>query len=491
MASILLINPSFGYYLDKEYSESLPIGLLCLGTFLKENKHKVVLLDFLTQDNFKEKFNEEIVKNKYIGFSVMTQQVPHALRLSKIIKERFPEKVIIWGCVHVALFPEQVAKSEYVDYIIPLEGEFPLLELVNSLENKKNVDSVKGIGYYENNQLKLTPKSDFIDMEKLPFVDFNLMEANIRDMDFILIHSSRGCPFRCTFCINNIIGNRKWRSINAKMILDYIEYALPFFNKRHIKFRDELFFFNKERIKQFVQGAIDRNLNITWEATCRVSYFNDKYIDREFLKLMKQSGCVKLWFGAESGSQKVLDIIKKDIKVFQIIKSAKILTNSGIVGIYSFMCGLPGETKRDMSKTLKVIDRLLKINKNIEIIGPQAYRPYPGGDLYDYAIKSGWPEPKTLDGWDESMKREEYLVAKKFYPWVKDPIHVQSLIIYTMFGAYPFKRALNEFDLMKTNVPKLFAVPFILLQQLRWKLKMFDYPLEIIFANKILRRKNN
>jgi anaerobic magnesium-protoporphyrin IX monomethyl ester cyclase len=488
MALILLINPSFGYTLDKEYGYSLPIGLLSVGTYLKNNGHDVALIDALTEENYLKRFNEEIKKAKYVGFSVMTQQVPNALKLSKWIKENYPEKIILWGGVHVALFPEQCIKNKNVDYIFPLEGELPLNNLINALEKNQNLKNIKGIGYLKDETIITTERDRFIQLNEIGFIDYSLMKGDIKKIDPIPINTSRGCPFRCAFCINVVTNNRQWRHMDAESVLDYIEYSLKYFNTRHIKFRDELFFFSPERIKAVVDGIIERKLNITWEATCRVNYFNENFVNYEFIKKLKQSGLVKLWFGAESGSQRVLDMLRKDIKVWQIIKSAHMLTNSGIIGNYSFMCGLPGEKKSDMLKTLKIIDKLLKINPDIEIIGPQAYRPYPGGELYNKAIASGWPEPKELGGWEESMKREEYLVAKKYYPWVKNPLFVQSLIIYVLFGAYPFKRAVNEFKLMKTNVPLFIAKMFILLQQIRWKTKFYDFPVDITLANKLLRR---
>jgi hypothetical protein len=206
---------------------------------------------------------------------------------------------------------------------------------------------------------------------------------------------------------------------------------------------------------------------------------------QKFLKKLKKSGCYMLKFGAESGSQRVLDFLKKDIKVEDIIRSCKECHEAGITPNYSFMTALPTETKDERVKTLELIDKLRKIAPEAVIISPQPYRPYPGGELADMVqSKYGFKFPEELDGWagivsqsiDSSMSDLEH------FPWVKNPdsIRLQRMVSTIMMSrkGKKFQDRLRRVNLMLTPaVMALYAVA-----TMRWKLKFFDLPLEYSYV---------
>ena len=229
---------------------------------------------------------------------------------------------------------------------------------------------------------------------------------------------------------------------------------------------------------------IKQKFNLTWETTVRADYINSKLIDDEFLANLKKSGCCLLSFGAESGSEKILEKIQKDITVDQILNSAKQCLRHDIIPQYSFMVGLPTETKEDMKQTIKLIDKLIKLSPKVQILGPQAFRPYPGSVLYQECLKAGWLPPKSLEEWAKVMQHELNYLSPQNFPWLKDPDFVESLEAYTRFGAHTIKSALSS----TVKSSKLLKLLFILVCQIRWKLRFFKWPLEFKIAQKFITR---
>ncbi|MBD3311241.1 MAG: hypothetical protein GF349_01935 [Candidatus Magasanikbacteria bacterium] len=167
-----------------------------------------------------------------------------------------------------------------------------------------------------------------------------------------------------------------------------------------------------------------------------------------------------------------------------IIRSAKMCLKHDIIPQYSFMIGLPGEEKNEMMETLKLIDKLVKLSSKVQILGPQAFRPYPGSELYEECVMSGWKAPETLYEWSDLVENElNYLTVQNF-PWVKHKDFVESMEAYVRFGAHNIKSALGS----TVSSNKLLKLSFILLCKLRWKLKFFNWPVEFKLAKKFVSK---
>jgi radical SAM superfamily enzyme YgiQ (UPF0313 family) len=207
-------------------------------------------------------------------------------------------------------------------------------------------------------------------------------------------------------------------------------------------------------------------------------------IDDNLILKLKQSGCYLLSFGAESGCPRILKKIKKDIMPDDILNSAKLCLKYRIIPQYSFMVGLPGEEKKEINETIKLIDRLIKLSNKVQILGPQAFRPYPGSELYEECLKAGWHEPQSIEEWSEMVEDElNYLNVKKF-PWIKEKDLVESLEAYTRFGAHSIKSALGS--TIKAN--KILKFIFIVICKIRWRLKFFRWPIEVKLAKKFISK---
>lgn len=495
--NILLVNPPFNISKDN-YDSSISVGLLCLASYLRAKGFSVKILDGARQKNYETLFEQAAREAEIVGFSVMTTQVASALTGAEKIRLLNPKAIIIFGGLHPTLFPEATAEHKLVDVAVLGEGEETLFEIVRNYEESlknggnsvyflKQLYNVSGAAFKGiDGKVVLTSKRPLLNFSDLPLPNWDLEPREILEkIDIIPTHTSRGCPFRCAFCINAITKNL-WRARPVEQVLEDIRIikSKNYFQGKPLRFWDENFFVDKKRAEEIIDGMIEQNLIIPWETTVRADYINSVMLDAQFLEKLKKSGCELLSFGAESGSDIILKKIEKGINREQILYSAKQCLKRGIIPQYSFMVGLPGETMKDIRLTLSLIDELLKLSSKVQILGPQAFRPYPGGTLYEECVASGWQAPKTLDEWAEAVKDELNFLNPKKFPWLQNPDLIESLEAYVRFGAHPISSALGS----TVKASKFLKLPFILLCKLRWKLKFFRCPIEFKLAKKFITR---
>jgi len=479
MNKILLINPPFNIAKDN-YDSSMSVGLLSIATYLDANGAPVKILDGVRQKNFGEIFKEEAATSDLICFSVMTMQIPKALELSALAKKLNPRCRIVWGGAHPTFFPEQTVAHKLIDAVVIGDGEYAVFDLFY----ESDWQNVKGIAYKKGGEVRVNPPQRPLEPENMPLFNWELEPREIlENLNLIPTLTSRGCPHRCTFCINAILKNN-WRPQSVEQVLADLRIIKdkPYFKNKKLRFWDENFFVDIRRAKDIVSGMIERGLKLPWETTVRANYISTAMVDDDFMKKMKQSGCYLLSFGAESGSQLVLDKIKKDITPAQIIYAAEQCLKHDIIPQFSFMVGLPGELKSDMKLTLNLIDKLIKLSDKVQILGPQAFRPYPGSELYGECVASGWSAPASLEAWSHLVKNQLNYLQVKNFNWVKHKDFVESMEAYVRFGAHSVKSAMGS----SVKAPKLVKLAFVLLCQLRWKLKFFAWPIEFKLAKKFV-----
>lgn len=479
MPKILLINPPFNIA-KENYDSSVSVGLLSIASYLAREGIAVEIIDGARQADYLALIKKQAPRCDFFGLSVMTTQIDKSLEICRLIRELNPKGKIIWGGAHPTFFPEKTARQPLVDIVCLGEGELTLAEIVFG----KNLAAVKGITYKNNGQIISNPWRELHDPAQMPLFNWELEPpAILKNLKLVPSLTSRGCPHRCTFCLNAILRN-KWRPRTVEQVLADLAIikSQDYFAGKKIRFWDENFFVDISRAKAIISGLIEKDLVLPWETTVRADYFRAGMIDEEFAAQLKKSGCYLLSFGAESGSPAILRKIKKDIVPEQVLLSAKVCLKHGIIPQYSFMIGLPGETKADMNLTIKLIDRLVKLSPQVQILGPQAFRPYPGSVLYQECLQAGWQEPESLEAWAALAKNElSYLTVKNF-TWVKDKNFVEAMESYVRFGAHGFKSAMGS----SVKARRLLKFGFVLLCQLRWRLKFFAWPFDYQLAKKFV-----
>lgn len=453
MKSVLLINPRFTTKLPQL---SISMGLMYVGSYLHSKGHKVNIIDannFRKSKHFFDKIKYELGNALCVGLSVMTAQIPDALKIASYIRGLNASLPIIWGGVHPTLYPEQAAKDTLVDFVVKGEGEVTAFELIEAIEKHKDFSQVKGIAFSPNpnQEVVVTPDRELMDINKLPPIEWSLLE-DIRNSNMtkivgattyeggIPVQTSRGCPHRCTFCINTVLKS-KYRHKEADRVLNDIK-SLVDLGADRIFFIDDNFSVSKKKLIEILDRIERDKLTFQWFASCRTDYFREDHITLDLLKRMKRNGCTILGVGAESGSDRILSKLKKDATAEDTLNTAKLLSECGIRGNFSFMIGLPGEGKDDMEKTLKLIEEIENVDRSFRIAGPQIYRPYPGSLLYLECLTLGMKEPQTLAEWAASPYIKDRIAREDYdkYPWIEVPMSTMNdLLEYAdklMFYSY-------------------------------------------------------
>jgi len=435
------------YFHNKDDLQHIPIGLLDIATCLEKNNIPVKIINYIK--NFEEdltieeyKILDEDLKDVVcVGFSVLTTQIQRSLVLSKYLKKINSKLSIVWGGVHPTLFPKAVCSNENVDFVVVNEGEMPFVELVQMLITKKNdFSKIKSLVYKKNGVVIQNLPAPLLDFVNSPIPNYDLVDDFIKKYSyyyfqgkkykFVEVHSGRGCPYRCTFCLNDILFGKTRRSRSVESIIEEIKLLKERYNGTFIKLRDENFFMIKKYVENFCDALEKENLHIKWWTSARASFFDNA--TPELMLKLKKSGCFHLLIGAESGSDKILKQIKKDITPKQLIKSAKVCVKYGIVPNYSFMTGFSNEDVIDIKATLKLMRRLKRISPYVNITGPHLLRPYPGGVLYD-ELKENYSDffkNKTLEQWATSEKFSEVYLKPADLPWIKDPKLIEVIVNY-------------------------------------------------------------
>ncbi|TXT61870.1 MAG: putative enzyme [Promethearchaeota archaeon] len=448
-----------------------PYSILFIADYLLKRNIDVKVFD-LRFDSYQE-IKEYLSDNRveYVGISAMTgPQIKFALFISHFLKTHFSTIKIVWGGIHATILPEQTLQNPFIDLVIRGEGEKPYFQLVSG----KDWLEIKGLSYkvgkkiFHNEDAEILTKSE-INEQEIPWELIN-PQNYIQNGNFIII-TSRGCPYRCSFCYNSIFNNM-WRGWSAEKCIMELNKAIEL-SAQKITFYDDNFFANSKRVATLFQYFKEKKL--IWKAELRVDQLNHSLAQKA-----RDHGCEQLFFGAESGSQKVLDILNKEINVNDIIKSARITRNTGISADYSWMVGIPGETCTDVRKTLAVIKKIRKINPECEF-SVKILFPYPKTVIYSHALNKGFNPPQTLSKWGD-IRRER----------ASDYLHHKNLLeMISITSAIVGKNIFTE-----NNIPPLKILRFF--ADFRWQKELFSFGLENLFfkifkdlIDKIITKKNS
>lgn len=408
---ILLINPPFNR-LKGAKTTYFPLGLGYIAAILRKNGFEVGIYNAENcRENLSEISNVMLLKQHYkyiqslndeshyvwqeirntllmfkpdmVGVSVMTNLYGTAIKVSVLSKEFNPNIKIVWGGPHPTIQSNEVLQNDFVNFVIRGEGELTLVELCHALVNGANTFSqIKGLSYKKNGEIVHNQPRELIsNLDELPppAKDLSLYPKLYSPAHMGDMITSRGCPFKCAFCSAQNIWGRKVRFISVEKTINEIRDVCEKYNTKDFFFWDDTFTVDRQRTLELCQKLIDERLNISWGCTTRVDA-----VDNELLKMMKRAGCNIIDFGIESGSERMLKLIKKNITLEQITKAVRLARRHKIDLRFFFMIGFPEETKEDIKQTKDLIRAL-----NSRIIIFSIFTPHPGSELYNQVVESG------------------------------------------------------------------------------------------------------
>lgn len=375
---VLLINPPY-----KTNYPSPPLGLAYIAAVLEKEEHKVKIIDAPALSIGLNGLKKLISKKTFdiYGIHSVTPTINSVIKVSKLIRNLKPESKIIVGGPHVTLLPKETLKIvPEIDIIVRGEGESTIVELCKILEKEGSLNKIKGIAFRENQEIKITPFQSYIkNLDDLPFPAYDLLPLqNYRphppfgiNSPFMTMISSRGCPFRCVFCSKPVFGN-KVRTRSPENIVDEIEFLIGKYKIKEIQFYDDVFTIDKKRVQMICSEIKERKLDFSWTCETRVNL-----VSKDILRKMKQAGCYMIAYGVESGSQRILNTLKKDITIKQIYNAFKITKEEKLRILAYFMLGTPGENEADIRKTINFAKDL-----NPDYVQFSLTTPYPGTELF-------------------------------------------------------------------------------------------------------------
>ena len=419
---ILLYNPKTVFF-------DMPLALLAIGSVMDENKYEVIIIDARIEEDVLGLIKQHIQDAICFGVTVITgAPIKDALNISRKVKQLNPDVPVVWGGWHTSLFAkEPIEDNAFIDITVQGQGEETFKELIENLTEGSPLDNVKGISYRKDEKVIQNPPRPLAAMHSFGRVNYELINVvkyfekkGKRQFDYI---SSTGCYFRCAFCADPFVFNRKFTSVPAVNMGEDLEYYFQKYRFTDLNFQDETFFTYPERIKEFANELISRNINISWAATMRAD--QGERMPDEVWKLCKQSGLRRLLIGVESGSQEMMDWMKKDIKLSQVFFCAEKCKELDISVIFPFIIGFPSESDKSVAETVKVIKQLR--TKSPKFDTPIFYfKPYPGSTITQEVVDNGYKLPSTTEEWGDfdyigssgpwvSKEKEKFFEAFKFY----------------------------------------------------------------------------
>jgi len=334
---IVLVAPSIKKSLSGMLPDGIPksvskhlgiyphLGICYIAAVLRRNNLEVQIIDIDGQGLSLQQAINEIIKYDpdIIGITSMTFTFLYALDLAKEIK-KVTNKPIIFGGNHVTIYPKETLKHPCVDMVVIGEGENTFLEVVNALENKTiaqaqiDLEKISGIAFRENGQIKVTLPRKFIqDLDTLPYPAYELLKnmnyygCNV-STPYMLMLTSRGCSGQCTFCCKEPWGFQV-RYQSPKRVADELEFLVKGLGIKGVDFFDDTFTLNQDRIMEITSLIRQRQIKFEFSFLTRVDCVN-----KELLQELKESGCIILAFGIETGSPRILDKLNKRVTLQQI-----------------------------------------------------------------------------------------------------------------------------------------------------------------------------
>ncbi|MBL7156541.1 MAG: cobalamin-dependent protein [Candidatus Omnitrophica bacterium] len=390
---ILLINPTQGLNINRPVKpkfQSHPLGLLYIASMLKKNDYNVEILDACNFGCSMEEIKNRIIalKPDIVGITAMTILAPSAYIIAKEIKKINPSIVTVMGGPHATAMPEEALKEGCMDFVVLGEGEYTMLELCDmSSRGNKNYQAVKGISYKTGSSITNTGTRPFVmNIDRIPFPDYGLLSQMKRYNPpphwgkrgaFATVITSRGCPYGCMFCSVTRTWGKRYRYRSAENVLKELKLLHEKYSVKYISLRDSVFTLYKQRVIDICKGIIKNKLDIKWNCNAHA-----KEVNEEVLAWMKKAGCELIQYGIEQGDESMLKKFKRLDK--ETIKNAIAITNrAGIKAHGYFMFGMPGETRDTIRATLSFAKNLPLYSAGFTTV-----TPFPGSDLWDYAVKN-------------------------------------------------------------------------------------------------------
>jgi radical SAM superfamily enzyme YgiQ (UPF0313 family) len=429
---IVLFNP---IYTTIGNQVALPMALITIGGALEAAGYRVRLIDANIDPEWEPKLQAALPGALALGITTLTgPMAAHCAIVAKKVRSWRPDLPIVLGGWHPSLLPAGTAKQPWCDVVVKGQGEITVVELMRALESGRDLSEVPGLYFKCGGSVVHSSERPFADINTLPKKAYHLIDlqpyyAKNRGVHWVQYFTSYGCPYECTYCSNPAIFNRRWNVLKVERIVAELRELVEVYDARYIGFVDDNFFVSERHMVALCSAIVASGLQFKWSAQGRADRIA-RYSERA-MELVRASGCDHIFFGAETGSENVLVLMKKQETNADVVRSAARCHQHGITSGFYFIFGYPGETEVDIQATLRLIDQIKGTNPAAELY-TNIFTPYPGCPAYDEALRLGVREPETFEEWGRFTPHGMEL------PWLKgEKLRRINRMRATLREAYP------------------------------------------------------
>lgn len=390
------------------------MGVALVAASAEQAGHHVTIIDGIAEDAERlEQFSDGVYLNglnpqtlveripkdtQVIGFGLMFSMNWLADReLIVLTRQHFPNAFIVAGGEHITALPEfSIQQTNYaINACVLGEGELSFVDLLDALQTGKPLTEVPGIVLNDNGALlKTTARKRETEIDKFPIPAWHLLPVQqyfrhgmvfgVDRGNCLPIVASRGCPYRCTFCSSPNMWGTRYVLRDVRLVADEMEHLKKTYGVQNVDFYDLTAIIDRQWIIDLCKELIARNLNLTWQLP---SGTRSEAIDKEVAGYMYKAGCRNATYAPESGSERMLKLIKKKVKIKNLLRSAKDSVACGVNVKVNIIVGLPGETHADLWRTLWFLLRCSWVG--VYDTSPGLFYPYPGSYLFKELLKAG------------------------------------------------------------------------------------------------------
>jgi radical SAM superfamily enzyme YgiQ (UPF0313 family) len=420
---VLLINPP---YTSSKYKfiglVAPPLGIAYIAAVLENGGFEVEILDGAALELDWEALEARIkmAAPQVIAITALTPTIDQGLETAKLARRACPDATIVMGGYHPSFNHSEILDKDYVDVVVIGEGEYTMLDLVQTLESGGDLKQVRGIAYQD---VVTPPRPVVKDLDQLPFPARHLLPMDHYKILNMKLHtatmiSGRGCPMQCSFCASAALHGRRLRMRSAQNVVDEMEHLIEEHDAGMIAFMDDTFTLKPSRVEQVCDEIKNRGLDVYWGCTARADTLSSRMLEK-----MSDTGCITMFLGVESADQQQLDRVNKQLTVDKIRQAFTLSRKHDIRTIASVVLGMPGDTRDSISRTIRFVREL---NPSYALFSLAT--PYPGTRFYREAVENNllkvkdWskytlltPVLETVDCSRDELKNMQKKAFRQFY----------------------------------------------------------------------------
>jgi radical SAM superfamily enzyme YgiQ (UPF0313 family) len=394
----------FAVAISEERFNSTPdIGQGYLAACVRQAGHDVAIVDCLLERYDYAEFEQYVNTHQpdVVGIRAFSCDIPSISKMVRIVRKTCPGAVTVIGGPHPSCeIPERLFEQfPDLDYAFAGEGEPGFVPFVERLQaGSTDMADIPGLIWRDNNAIRANPKALVKDLDALPFPAWDLIDPWQYKCGYSFMTSklpaapmvlTRGCPYQCTFCGSHLITGRKVRKRSIDNIIEEIRLLQQDYGIRTIDIVDENLAFDRNYVKAFCERLIQEDLGIRWNCPYGVRLSS---LNKETVRLMARAGCFGLSVGVESGSQRILDSVKKRLTVEEVVDKVRTIKHVSNITLQGFfMFGFPEETREDIEATIH-----LACSLPFDFVVFSPLRVTPGTEIYNDLVHAG-KIPRDLD----------------------------------------------------------------------------------------------